>query len=52
MSPSIKSDQNQIMSRAAANRGSRSAKITGEMETNESHIYPVRQTRITFHVFE
>lgn len=51
MSPAIRYDQNQIMSRAAAKRGSQSAKITKEMETSESHIYLVRQIKITFYIF-
>lgn len=51
MSPAIRYDQNQIMSRAAAKRGSQTAEITKEMETNESHIYPGRQIEITFYIF-
>lgn len=51
MSPTIRYDQNQIMSRAAAIRGSQTAKITKEMKTNESHIYPGRQIEITFYIF-
>lgn len=51
MSPPIRYDQNQIMSRAAAKRGSQSAKITKEMETSESRIYPARQIKITFYIF-
>lgn len=51
MSPAIRYDQNQIMSRAAAKRGSQTAKITKEVETNESHIYPGRQIEITFYIF-
>lgn len=51
MSPAIRYDQDQIMSRAAAERGSQSAKITREMESSESHIYPVRQIKITFDIF-
>lgn len=51
MSLAIRYDQKQIMSRAAAKRGSQSAKITKEMETTERHIYPVRQIKITFYIF-
>lgn len=51
MSPAIRYDQNQIMSRAVAKRGSQTAKITKEMETNESHIYLGRQIEITFYIF-
>lgn len=51
MSSTIRYDQNQIMSRAAAKRGSQTAKITKEMETNESHIYSGRQIEITFYIF-
>lgn len=51
MSPAIRFDQTEIMSRAAAKRESQSAKITEEMETSESHIYPVRQIKITFYIF-
>lgn len=51
MSPAIRYDQNQIMNRAAAKRGSQTAKITKEMETNESHIYLGRQIEITFYIF-
>lgn len=51
MSPAIRSDQTEIMSRAAAKRESQSAKITEEMESSESRIYAVRHIKITFYIF-